>query len=128
MLEHAFYRKLIFFMSKLCHDPPTSTTTHHHPKYVHHQPPPAKTGSPSPTTITARQYISTTTYHFPKHGPPPGKGKIYPYITSFRHCFNSSFFSNTIFLSVTEILRDKVLISSFFKFQICTTFSTFYDI
>ena len=32
-----------------------------------------------------------------------------------------------MFLSVTEILCDKVLISSVFKFHISTTFSTFYD-
>ena len=29
---------------------------------------------------------------------------------------------------MTEILRSKVLTSSFFKFQISSTFSTFYDI
>ena len=32
-----------------------------------------------------------------------------------------------MFLFVTEILCEKVLISSFFKFRISTTFSTFYD-
>ena len=112
-------------------------TTHHQPKYVHHHPPPAKICPPPPTTTHHQpKYI----HHQPKyihHYLPfpkkmdrhPAKAKIYSYITSFRHCFNSYFFiRNAIFLSVTENLCDKVLISSFFKFQISTTFSTFYDI
>ena len=100
------------------HDPPPSSTTYHH--------------LPPPTTI---QNICTTTHHQPKyihHYLPfpkkmdhhPTKAKIYSYTTSFRHCFNSFFF----FPSVTDILSDEVLINSFFKFQITTTFSTFYDI
>ena len=88
------------------HDPPSPNTIHHDPppaKYVHHHPPP-------PTTS---QHMSTTTHHQPKyihhHQPPakvypplptisqkmghhPAKAKIYWYITSFRHCFNSFFF------------------------------------
>ena len=61
------------------HHPPPSTTTHHHPKYVHHYPPPAKIYPPLPT-------ISQKMDHHPT------KAKIYWYITSFRHCFNSFFF------------------------------------
>ena len=78
------------------HDPPWPTTTHHQPKHVHHRPPP-------PTTS---QNMSTTTHHHPtpaKIYPPlptisqkmdrhPTKAKIYSYITSLKHCFNSSFF------------------------------------
>ena len=88
---------------------------------------------PSPTTS---QYISTTTHHHPlptKIYPPltsttqkmdhrPAKVKIYSKIASFWHFF---FLQNTIFLYVTKILWDNVLISSFFKFKISTTF---YDI
>ena len=62
------------------HDPPPSTTIHHHQ-------PPAKIYPPAPTS----------THHQPKyiyhHTPPPKKWiKIYSYITSFWHCFNSFFF------------------------------------
>ena len=74
----------------------TFVQTHHQPKYIYHHPPP-------PTTS---QSISTTTHHHPapaKIYPPlpticqkmdrhHTKSKIYSYITSFRHCFNSSFF------------------------------------
>ena len=79
--------------TKLCHHPPPpttsqnisttsqniSTTTHHQPKYIHHHPPPAKVYPPLPT-------ISQKMDHH------LAKAKIYSYITSFRHCFNSSFF------------------------------------
>ena len=61
------------------HHPPPSTTTHHQPKYIHHHPPPAKVYPPLPT-------ISQKMDHH------LAKAKIYSYITSFRHCFNSSFF------------------------------------
>ena len=68
------------------HDPPPSSTTYHH--------------LPPPTTI---QNICTTTHHQPKYIhhylPFPkkmdhhlAKAKIYWYITSFRHYFNSFFF------------------------------------
>ena len=56
--------------AKIC--PPPPTTIHHQPKYVHHQTPPAKIYPPPPTTS---QSISTTTYHFPKNGPPPPKSQ-----------------------------------------------------
>ena len=68
-----------------------------------HHPPPAKIYPPPPTTS---QNISTTTNHHPKPAKtylPPHttthkmdhhsvKAKIYFYITSFWHCFNSFFF------------------------------------
>ena len=71
-------------LSKIYPPPPTtsqnmSTTTHHQPKYIHHHPPPAKIYPPLPT-------ISQKMDHH------PAKAKIYSYITSFRHCFNSFFF------------------------------------
>ena len=86
---------------------------------------------------TTSQYISTTTHHHPlptKIYPPltsttqkmdhrPAKAKIYSKIASFWHFF---FLQNTIFLYVTEILWDNVLISSFFKFKISTTFCSFF--
>ena len=59
--------------------PPPPTTTHQQPKYIHHHPPPAKVYPPLPT-------ISQKMDHH------PAKAKIYWYITSFRHCFNSFFF------------------------------------
>ena len=92
----------------------STTTTHHQPKYVHHHLPP-------PTT---NQNTSTNTYHFPKMDHHSAKAKIY----SCRHCFKFLFLPNAVFLSLTEVLRDKVLISSFFKIQISITFSIFYDI
>ena len=62
------------------HHPPPSTTFPHQPRYIHHHPPPAKIYPPLPT-------ISQKVDH------DPAKAKIYSYITSFRHCFNSfSFF------------------------------------
>ena len=77
------------------HHPPSSTTTHHQPKYIHHPPP-----------TTTSQNISTTTHHYwppaKIHLPPPtttqkidhhpAKAKVYSYVTSFCHCFNSFFF------------------------------------
>ena len=73
---------------------------------THHHPPPAKICPAPPTTIhhhqplakiclsppTTSQNISTTAYHFIKNGPPPCKSQNIFIITSFRHCFNSSFF------------------------------------
>ena len=109
--------------------PPTtsqniSTTTHHQPKYRYHHPPPAKIYPPPPTTTHHQtKYIHhhppppTTTQKEDHH---PAKGKIYSNITSFWHCFNSFFFFEIRY--TTEILCDKVLISSFFKFKISTTF------
>ena len=60
------------------HSPP-STTFPHQPRYIHHPPPPAKIYPSLPT-------ISQKVDHH------PAKAKIYSYITSFRHCFNSFFF------------------------------------
>ena len=75
-----------------------ATTHHHHSQptkiYPPH-PPSAKTHPPLPT-------ISQ------KMGHRPAKTKIYSYITSFRHWFKFLFLSNAIFLSLTEILYDKV--------------------
>ena len=59
------------------------------PKTIHHHPPPAKICPPPPTNS---QNTSTTTYHFQKIDHSPTKAKIYLYIISFRHCFNSFFF------------------------------------
>ena len=71
------------------HNPPRSTTTHHHPppsttfhrqpKYIYHHQPPATIYPPLPI-------ISQKMDHH------PAKVKMYSYITSFRHCFNSFFF------------------------------------
>ena len=63
--------------AKIC--PPPPTTTHHQPKYFHNHPPPAKMYPPLPT-------ISQKMDHH------PAIAKIYSYITSFRHCFNSFIF------------------------------------
>ena len=78
-------------MGKLCHHPPPtvihhhpppakiyspSTTNHHQSKYIHHHPP----------LLTTSQNTSTTTHHH------PAKAKVYSYVTSFCHCFNSFFF------------------------------------
>ena len=59
--------------------PPTPTTTHHLSKYIHHHPAPAKIYPPPPT-------ISQKMNHH------HAKAKIYSYIVSFWHCFNSFFF------------------------------------
>ena len=88
------------------HDPPRPTTTHHHPKYVHHHPLPITTihHHPQPAKICPRPPTIIHHHHRPaKIYPPlptisqkidrhPAKAKIYSYIASFRHCFNSSFF------------------------------------
>ena len=119
--------------AKLCHHSPPSTTTYHQPKYIHHHPPLSTNSqniSPLPTTAhhhpsapTTSQNISTATYHFPKNGPPPNKSQnIFIYNLLLTLLWQCLFVRNVIFLSVTEILWDKVLISSFFKFQISTTF------
>ena len=60
------------------HHPPPSTTFHHQPKYIHNHPPPAKIYPPLPTI----------SHKMDDH---PAKAKVYSYITSFRHCFNSFF-------------------------------------
>ena len=64
---------------KYVHHQPPSTSTHHQPKYINHHPPPSKTYPPLPT-------ISQ------KMDRQPAKVKVYSYMTSFRHCFNSLFF------------------------------------
>ena len=60
------------------HHSPPSITTHRQPIYIHDHPPPAKIYPPPHTTS---QKID---HH-------PAKAKIYSYITSFWHCFNSFF-------------------------------------
>ena len=89
------------------------TTTHHHPPppMTIHQQPPLATIYPPPSTTTQKM-----DHHW-------AKAKIYSCITSFWHCFNSFVFFKMRY--VTEILCDKVLIRSFFKFKIS---ATFYDI
>ena len=64
--------------AKICHDPPPPTSTHHQPKYIHHYPPPAK--------IYLTPHI--TTQKMDHH---PVKARIYSYITTFWHSFNSFF-------------------------------------
>ena len=84
------------------HHRPPPTTMHYQPKY----PPPP-----------------TTTQSMDHH---PVKANVYPYITSFWPRFSHFFsFENTIVVYLMEILCNKVLMSSFFKFKISTTF---YDI
>ena len=106
---------------------PRPTTTHHYQptaKTYHHHAPPAKIYPPPPTTS---RNISTTTYHVPKNGPPPRKSQnIFIYNLLLRLLKQFLFLRNAIFLSVTEILYDKVLISSFFIFQTSTTFRSIY--
>ena len=100
--------------------PPPPTTIHYQPKHIHHHPPSAKIYPPRPTTS---QNISITTYHFPNNGPPPLKSQnIFIYNLLLRFLKQFIFLWNVIFLSVTEILCDKVLISFLFKFQTSTTF------
>ena len=121
--EYFYSKWLVNFaemcQTKPCHHPPQSTTIHHHPPLakiyppptttIQHHPPPAKIYLPLPTTSKKMDHHSA-------------KAKIYSYITSFWHCLDSFFFlPNTLFLSVSEILCHKVLISSFFRFQISST-------
>ena len=80
--------------------PPPPTTTHHQPQYIHHHPPPPKKW--------------TTTQQKPK----------YSNIAPFDIVLTVSF-SSKCNISVMEILCDKVLISSFFRFKISTTFYVF---
>ena len=95
-------------------------TTIHHP--THRHPPPAKIYLPPPTT----------THQEPQcihHQPPlpkkmdyhPEKAKIYSYIAPSDIVLTVSF-SSKCNISVMEILRNKNLISLFFKFKILTTF------
>ena len=58
---------------------PPPTTTDQQPKYIHHHPPSAKLYPPPPTTSQRKDHH-------------PAKAKIYSYIISFLHCFNSFFF------------------------------------
>ena len=91
------------------HDPLPPTTIHHYPPPAKIYPPPPTTSQNISTTThyhpppTTSQNISTTTHHRPEVYPPPpitsqkmdhhpAKTKIYSYITSFWHCFNSFFF------------------------------------
>ena len=78
------------------HTPPC-ITTHHQPKYIHHY-------LPLPKKM--------------KHHP----ASIFIYNLPLTFLKQFLFLRNTILLSVTEILCDKVLISSFFKFQSSTAF------
>ena len=118
--------------AKLCHYPPPSSTTHHHPtpSTTHHHPPPPTTSQNIFTTIhhhppQAKIYPPPSTTIPPnttqKMGYHPAKAKIYSYIAPFDIVLTVSF-SSKCNISVMEILCDKVLISSFFKFKISTTF------
>ena len=67
-------------------------TTHHDPsraKICPPTPPPAKIYPPLPTTSQIYPPLPTISQKMDNH---PAKAKIYSYITSFRHCFNSLFF------------------------------------
>ena len=101
---------------------PRPTTTHHHP-------PPSKIYPPPPTT----------THHQPKLYPPlptisqkmdyhPAKAKTYSYITSIRYCFNSFLFFKMQYYFPWRRFCVIDFDQFVFKFQISTTFSTFYDI
>ena len=95
------------------HPPPSTTSQNISATTIHHHPPLAKIYPPPPTTIhhhprppITSQNTSTTTRHHPPldetYLPPQAttqrmdhhsvKAKIYSYITSFWHCFNSFFF------------------------------------
>ena len=76
-----------------------------------------------PLPSITSQNISTATYHFPKNGPPPLKSQnIFIYNLLLRLLKQFIFLWNVIFLSVTEILCDKVLISLLFKSPTSTAF------
>ena len=100
---------------------PPPTTTHYRPKYIHQHSPPTKIYPPPPTTHHQPKYIH---HHLPLHkknGPPRRECQnifIDKLLLALLQEF--LFLRNAIFFSVKEILRDKVLISSFFKFQIST--------
>ena len=88
--------------TKLGHHPQPPKTIHHQSKCIHHYPP------------------------LPENRPPPRKSQnvfIHDLLLTLFEQF--LFLRNATFLYVTEVLCDKVLISSFFKFKISTTF---YDI
>ena len=115
---------------------PPPTTSHHHPPpplTIHHHAPPAKI-YPTPSTTTHKHPPpSNTTQHQPKyihhHPPTPKKWttthqkpNIFTYNILLPLFSQFLFLRYTIFLFVTETLCDKVLISSFFKLEISTTF------
>ena len=111
------------------HDPPPPTTCQNMSITTHHDPPtfaknslPAKIYLPPPTTS---QNISTLIYQFLKNGPPPCKKPKYIHILPPLDITLTVFFlRNALFLSVMEILCNKVLISLFFKFYF-TIFKSF---
>ena len=126
----------------ICHHPPPAKIYPPPPTMTHHHPPPAKIcphHPPRPTNIcqklTTSQNISTTTHHQPKY--------IYPYLPvpkkwtttmqkpKYIHILpplditlTVFFLRNALFLSVMEILCNKVLVSLFFKFYF-TIFKSF---
>ena len=115
------------------HDPPPSTTTHRQPKYIHHHSPPPTTSQNISTTTYYHSPPSITIHHQPKyihcHLSLPKKltttlqePKYIHIQPPFDIALTVSFSSKCNIPSVTEILCEKVLISSFFKFQISTTF------
>ena len=90
--------------TKPCHHPPPPTTIYYHLPtakiyppppttslltITHYHPPPAKIYPPPPTTS---QKTSTTTYNFPKNGPPPHKSQNISIYIFFWHCCNSFLF------------------------------------
>ena len=108
--------------------PPTTIQHHPPPTTIHHNPPPAKIYSPQstathhyPRPATIHPPLSTTIQKMDYH---PAKAKTYSYIASFGIVLTVSF-SSKCNISVMEILCDKVLISSFFRFKISTTFYVF---
>ena len=128
-LKRAFLNRPILCQTKLCHHPSRPTTTHHNPprpNTTHHDPPPAKIYPPPHTT--SQKYIDHHLSLPKKWTTTPQKRKYIHILPPFDIALTVSFSSKCNILCVTEILCDKVLISLFFKFQISTTFSTFYDI
>ena len=93
---------------------PPTTNIHHHPPNQNM----FTTIHPPPTTSQIYPPPPTTTQKMDYH---PAKAKIYSYIAPFDIVLTVSF-SSKCNISVMEILCDKVLISSFFKFKISTTF------
>ena len=99
---------------------PPPTTTYHQPKYIHHHPPSAKI---YPPLATIHPPPPTTTQKMDCH---PAKAKMNSNIAPLDIVLTVSF-SLECNISVIEILCDKVLISSFFKFKISTTFCVILD-
>ena len=78
--------------TKLCHDPSQPTTIHNHLPPSKMYPPPTASQNTSTTTHHQSKYIQHYLPFPKKMDHHPTKVKIYSYINSFRHSFNSFFF------------------------------------